>query len=313
MAGSRFGIGAQVIRRHSVASTKRERIPMRRCLAFVFACLALGLALALTAAPRLHAQGASGEKPEVDVALVLAVDISFSMDLDELALQREGYVQALKSREVKDAIAKGAVGKIALIYVEWAGLHAQYVTVPWMIIDSADAADAFAEKLAEAPTRRGRRTSVSGAIDLGMRMLAEAPVSPLKRVIDISGDGPNNEGRPVTEARDDAVRQGVTINGLPVMLKAPGYYDIADLDLYYEDCVIGGIGAFSIPIRSRDQFIEAVRTKILLEVALAPPVLPQLIHKAQMRQPLEARPGQPRSPRVSCAVGERQWRDRFGN
>jgi hypothetical protein len=182
-----------------------------------------------------------------------------------------------------------------------------------MIIDSADAADAFAEKLAEAPTRRGRRTSVSGAIDLGMRMLAEAPASPLKRVIDISGDGPNNEGRPVTEARDDAVRQGVTINGLPVMLKAPGYYDISDLDLYYEDCVIGGIGSFSIPIRAREQFIEAVRTKILLEVALAPPTLPQLIHRAQARQPLEARPGQPRNPRVSCAVGERQWRDRFGN
>jgi hypothetical protein len=291
---------------------------MRRCLAFVFLGLSLGLALllALGGAARLHAQTtapSAGDKPEVDVALVLAVDISFSMDLDELALQREGYVQALKSREVKDAIAKGAVGKIALTYVEWAGLQAQYVTVPWMIIDSADAADAFAEKLAEAPTRRGRRTSVSGAIDLGMRMLAEAPAIPLKRVIDISGDGPNNEGRPVTEARDDAVRQGVTINGLPVMLKAPGYYDIGDLDLYYEDCVIGGVGAFSIPIRAREQFVEAVRTKILLEVALAPPVLPQLIHKAQSRQPLEARQGQPKNPRVSCAVGERQWRDRFGN
>jgi hypothetical protein len=251
-------------------------------------------------------------KPEVDVALVLAVDISFSMDLDELALQREGYVQALKSPEVHQAIAKGAVGRVALTYVEWAGLQAQYVAVPWMIIDGPEAAKAFAEKLAEAPTRRGRRTSVSGAIDFGMRMLEEAPASPLKRVIDISGDGPNNEGRPVTEARDEAVAKGVTINGLPVMLKAPGYYDIADLDLYYEDCVIGGIGAFSIPIRERAQFTEAVRTKILLEIALAPPALPQLIHRAQAGPALNARQGQPGNPRVSCHIGERQWRDRFG-
>ncbi|MGL4727238.1 MAG: DUF1194 domain-containing protein [Bosea sp. (in: a-proteobacteria)] len=278
---------------------------MRRWLAFVSMCLLL-VSTALWVAPAGVSQ-AQTLKPEVDVALVLAVDISFSMDLDELALQREGYVQALKSQVVKDAIAKGAVGKIALTYVEWAGLQAQYVTVPWMIIDSADAADAFAEKLAEAPTRRGRRTSVSGAIDLSMRQLNDVPASPLKRVIDISGDGPNNEGRSVTEARDDAVAKGVTINGLPVMLKAPGYLDIGELDIYYEDCVIGGIGAFSIPIRERVQFVEAVRTKILLEIALAPPALPQLIHRAQAQQ------GQPRKPRVSCAIGERQWRDRFGN
>jgi Protein of unknown function (DUF1194) len=279
---------------------------MRRWLAFVslYLLMVLGTALWLFPAGVTQAQT---PKPEVDVALVLAVDISFSMDLDELALQREGYVQALKSREVKDAIAKGAVGKIALTYVEWAGLHAQFVTVPWMIIDSAEAADAFSEKLAEAPTRRGRRTSISGAIDLGMRQLDDVPASPLKRVIDISGDGPNNEGRPITEARDDAVAKGVTINGLPVLLKSPGYLDIGELDLYYEDCVIGGVGAFSIPVRERAQFVEAVRTKILLEVALAPPALPQLIHKVQARQ------GQPRNPRVSCAIGERQWRDRFGN
>ncbi len=285
---------------------------MRRCLAYVFAALLLVVGLGSPGGRPPAAQTAAVDKPEVDVALVLAVDISFSMDLDELALQREGYVQALKSPEVKAAIAKGAVGKIALAYVEWAGLQAQFVTVPWMIIDSAEAADAFAEKLAEAPTRRGRRTSVSGAIDLGMRMLGEVPASPLKRVIDISGDGPNNEGRPVTEARDEALRQGVTINGLPVMLKAPGYYDVENLDLYYEDCVIGGVGAFSIPIRERAQFVEAVRTKILLEIALAPPRLPQLIHRAQAGQPLQARQGQPGNPRVSCHIGERQWRDRFG-
>jgi Protein of unknown function (DUF1194) len=227
------------------------------------------------------------------------------MDLDELALQRDGYIQALRSPEVKQAIARGAVGRIALSFVEWAGLQAQYVVVPWMIIDSPHSAEAFAEKLAEAPTRRGRRTSVSGAIDLGVRMLAESGVSPLKKVIDISGDGPNNEGRAVTEARADALAKGITINGLPVMLKAPGYYDIADLDMYYEDCVIGGPGAFSIPIRTKPQFAEAVRTKLVLEIASAPVFPAGVTPLVQLAQA--------KTPRVSCLLGERQWRDRMGN
>jgi hypothetical protein len=271
---------------------------------FVNSSLTGVMACVLMAAP-FSQSVAQSAGPEVDVALVLAVDISFSMDLDELALQRDGYIQALRSPEVKQAIAKGAVGKIAITFVEWAGLQAQYVVIPWMIIDSPQSAEAFAEKLAEAPTRRGRRTSVSGAIDLGMKMLAESGVTPLKKVIDISGDGPNNEGRPVTEARADALAKGITINGLPVMLKAPGYYDVADLDIYYEDCVIGGPGAFSIPIRTKAQFVEATRTKLVLEIASAP-VFPfgmtPLVQQAQAK-----------NPRVSCMLGERQWRDRMGN
>ena len=269
---------------------------------FAIGILSAATALFLARMPVSQAQGGG---QEVDVALVLAVDISFSMDLDELALQRDGYIQAMRSPEVKQAIAKGALGRIAVTFVEWAGLQAQYVVIPWMIIDSAETAEAFAEKLAEAPTRRGRRTSVSGAIDLGVKMLAESNVTPLKKVIDISGDGPNNEGRPVTEARADALAKGITINGLPVMLKAPGYYDIAELDIYYEDCVIGGPGAFSIPIRTKAQFSEAVRTKLVLEMALAPvfpPSVTPLVQHAQAK-----------NPRVSCSIGERQWRDRMGN
>ena len=279
---------------------------MRRWFSAGLSLAGLAVAVTLQHLPAAHAQtGSPPTGPEVDVALVLAVDISFSMDLDELALQRDGYVQAIRSSEVKQAIAKGAVGRIAVTFVEWAGLQAQYVVIPWMIIDSPETAEAFAEKLAEAPTRRGRRTSVSGAIDLGVKMLAESRVTPLKKVIDISGDGPNNEGRPVTEARNEALAKGITINGLPVLLKAPGYYDVADLDIYYEDCVIGGPGAFSIPIRTKPQFAEAVRTKLVLEIA-STPEFPSWV------TPL-IQPAQAKNPRVSCMLGERQWRDRMGN
>ena len=280
---------------------------MRRWFAVCCLCAAMVSGLVVVQSPLSYAQTPETNPagPEVDVALVLAVDISFSMDLDELALQRDGYIQAIRSDEVKHAIAKGAVGRIAVTFVEWAGLQAQYVVIPWMIIDNPQSADAFAEKLAEAPTRRGRRTSVSGAIDLGVRMLEQSNVTPLKKVIDISGDGPNNEGRPVTEARADALAKGITINGLPVMLKAPGYYDVADLDVYFEDCVIGGPGSFSIPIRIKPQFAEAVRTKLVLEIAQAPVFPPWVTPLVQ--------PAQARNPRVSCMLGERQWRDRMGN
>lgn len=278
---------------------------MRRWFAVAACLIFASLARGPGSADRALAQSAPAGLPEVDVALVLAVDVSYSMDLDEQALQREGYARAIRSQIVKDAIARGALGRIAITYAEWAGLHVQHVVVPWSIIDGPASADAFAEKLAEAPIQRGRRTSVSGAIDLGVRLLGESGVAAMRRVIDISGDGPNNEGRLVTIARDEALAKGITINGLPVMVKPIGYYDIIDLDIYYEDCVIGGPGAFSIPIRERSQFAEAIRTKLVNEIALAPAETPGsglLIHRAQAKR-----------PRVSCSVGERQWRDRWGN
>ena len=225
-----------------------------------------------------NAQPSAAPPPEeVDVALVLAVDVSYSMDLDELALQ----------------------GKIAVTYFEWAGGHFQYVVRPWKIIDSPAAATAFAEELGEAPTRRGRRTSISGAIDLGVQLLEQANVTTLRRVIDISGDGANNDGRPVTAARDEAGAKGIAINGLPVMLKQAGYFDIDNLDVYYKDCVVTGIGAFVIPIRDKSQFVEATRTKLLREIAAAP--AEATIQKAQATNP------------ATCLAGERQWRERMGN
>ena len=237
---------------------------------------------------------------EVDLALVIAVDISYSMDMEELALQREGFAEAFRSPAVQDAIRRGVLGRIAVAYFEWAGAADQRIVVPWTLIDGANTAGAFAERVAAVPVRRAQRTSISAALDFGVRALAESGFSAGRQVIDVSGDGPNNQGRMVTAARDDAVAAGITVNGLPLMLKQPGYFDIPDLDLYYKGCVIGGPGAFVVPVRERGQLREAIKTKILLEVAGGVPDAP-LVQPAQA----EARP--------NCLVGEAQWRDRMGN
>jgi hypothetical protein len=259
-----------------------------------------GLVLALTLFAWGFAAQAAKAEVEVDVSLVLAVDISFSMDLEEQALQRDGFVKAFRASEVHDAIGRGLIGAIAVTYFEWASANDQYVVIPWTLIDGPTAAMAFADELEARPIRRARRTSISGAIEMGLRLLDESGVVPMREVIDISGDGPNNEGRMVTLARDEAVARGVTINGLPLMLKQPGYLDIHGLDDYFVDCVIGGPGAFVIPVRERDQFPEAIRQKIILEIANLTPEQPS-IHRAQQS-------GEP-----DCLVGERQWRNRRFN
>lgn len=268
-----------------------------------FPRLALVMALSafLLARPAIAPAQTAGVT-EVDVALVLAVDISFSMDLEELALQRAGYVEALRSPEVHKAIANGATGRIGLTFFEWAGVNIQHHLIPWTVIDSPAAAMAFADELEKQPTRRGQRTSVSGAIDFSVKQLDDSPFRALRRVMDISGDGPNNSGRPVTVARDEAVRKGISINGLPIALKRPGYLDISDLDMYYEDCVIGGHGAFVISITDKAQFTQTVKTKLIMEISDAPGAPARLFMHAQAR-----------TPRVSCTIGEEMWRNRMGN
>jgi hypothetical protein len=242
---------------------------------------------------------AEGET-EADLALVLAVDVSRSMDLDEQQLQREGYVEAFRSEAVHLAIEKGVVGRIAVSYVEWSGPNDQKVVIPWTIIDGRTGAIAFADRLATSPIGRVFSTSISGAIDFSIRHLGRSGVEPLRRVIDVSGDGPNNTGRAVTTARDEAVEQGVVINGLPFMVKAPtGFGDIENLDFYYEDCVIGGAGAFSIPIRDRTQIRDATRTKIIREIA-------DLRDDAAAVIPIQNR------PRMNCMIGEQQRRQQWG-
>ena len=240
---------------------------------------------------------------DVDVELILAVDVSYSMDPEEQKLQREGYIEALNSPEILAAIRKGVNGKIAVAYVEWAGASAREIVVDWHVIDGPESAAAFTGKLIEKPVRRLSRTSISSAIDFAVPMFRGNAYRGLKQVIDISGDGSNNQGRPVERARDDALAEGIVINGLPIMLNRPvvGYRDVEPLDHYYADCVIGGPGAFVIPIRERNQFIDAIRTKILLEIALIPDD-PWPIQKAQARE-----------PRVDCMIGEKLWRERWEN
>ncbi|MBU3730964.1 MAG: DUF1194 domain-containing protein [Beijerinckiaceae bacterium] len=240
---------------------------------------------------------------DVDVELVLAVDVSYSMDPEEQKLQREGYIEALNSPEILKAIAKGVNGKIAVAYVEWAGTNSREIVADWHIIDSAESAAVFTRKLVDKPTRRLSRTSISGVIDFAVPMFASNNMRGLKQVIDISGDGSNNQGRPVERARDDALAQGIVINGLPIMLNRPvvGYRDVEPLDHYYADCVVGGPGSFVIPIREREQFVEAIRTKILLEIASIPDD-PLPIQKAQLK-----------TPRVDCMIGEKLWRERWEN
>ncbi|MBC7576703.1 DUF1194 domain-containing protein [Tardiphaga sp.] len=240
--------------------------------------------------------------PVVDVELVLAVDVSYSMDMEELAIQREGYAQAIVSKEFLAALKTGPTGKIAVTYFEWAASTDQKVIIPWRVIDGPESADAVAAEIMKTPIRRASRTSISGAIYFAMPLFEENALHGLRRVIDISGDGPNNNGAPVTLARDEAVSKGIVINGLPIMAKEPSYstMDIENLDWYYEDCVVGGPGSFVVTIKERDKFKEAIRTKLVMEVAGLVPE-PRAIPVAG-----------PRESRVNCMIGEKIWQDRWG-
>ena len=230
--------------------------------------------------------------PSVDVELVLAVDVSYSMDMDELAIQREGYAQAIVSKEFLQALKSGPHGKVSVTYFEWAASTDQKIIIPWRVIDGPETADAVANEIMKTPIRRASRTSISGAINFAMPLFDENPHRGLRRVIDISGDGPNNNGGPVVAARDAALEKGVIINGLPIMVKEPSYstMDIDNLDFYYEDCVIGGPGSFVVTIKDREKFKEAIRTKLLLEIAGRTPERPIV-------------PVAGKEPRVNCMIG----------
>jgi hypothetical protein len=238
---------------------------------------------------------------EVDVELIFAIDISYSMDYDELKLQREGYVQALTSQEFLSALKQGTNGKVAVTLVEWAGENDQRIVTPWRLIDGPASAQAVSAEMAAAPVRRAFRTSISGALLFSAPLFDRNGFRGIRRVIDVSGDGTNNQGPLVALTRDDVVARGIVINGLPIMLKEPqpGSIDIKDLDIYYEDCVIGGPGAFVVPIREREKFKEAIRTKMVLDIA---------------RHDGEARviPAASRAPRISCTIGEQMWQNRWG-
>jgi hypothetical protein len=214
---------------------------------------------------------AAAELP-VDLELVLAVDVSGSMDRDEQALQRRGYVEAFLHPEVAAAVRSGPYSRIAVTYVEWGGASAQAVTLPWTLIEDGATAEDFATGLAEAPPSRFRGTSISGALAFVAPMFASNGYEGLRRVIDVSGDGPNNVGPPVEPVRDAVVAAGIVINGLPVQIDAPLHLAVGGTELaaYYRDCVIGGPGAFVLPVTEEDQLLEAIRRKLVLEIAGLP-------------------------------------------
>jgi hypothetical protein len=234
----------------------------------------------------------------VDLELILAVDVSRSMDFDEQELQRDGYVAALTHPEVVAAITQGRHGRIALSYVEWAGPETQYKVVDWRVIDGPASAGAFAAALAQAPIQRLRGTSISHGLAFVAPQFDNNGYEARRRVIDVSGDGPNNMGIPIEVAREPIISAGITINGLPIMIKrAAGFASIDNLDVYYEDCVIGGFGAFLVVVRSADQFAEAIRRKLVLEIAgRAPQVIPAAATAS--------------GKRIDCLIGEKlreQW------
>ncbi len=244
------------------------------------------------------ATGSLADEP-VDLELVLAVDVSRSIDEGEATLQRGGYIRAFREPEVIRAIQHGILGRIAVTYVEWAGVGHWRRRAEWTLIDGPESAGAFLAKLEENPPTVALRTSISGAIEFGLRQFGDNGFEGTRRTIDVSGDGPNNDGVLVTTARDLAVAAGVTINGLPIMDAGGGaysWYNIPDLDLYYENCVIGGPGAFIVTADGFANFAEAVRRKLILEIAgRGPPDPPRLV-MAQARTETRIPP--------PCDIGE---------
>lgn len=222
---------------------------------------------ALAGMPRARAAG-----DPVDVLLVLAVDVSRSVDEDEARLQREGYRAAVSDPAVVEAIRGGMIGAVGIAYVEWAGAEYQRLVLPWQRIANAADAQGWSERLAEAPRASLSWTSISGAIDFSRRVMAEAPFEGTRKVIDVSGDGVNNSGGPVEAARDRAVAEGITINGLPIVNDRPtfGRMPPVPLDEYYRDSVVGGTGAFVIVAEDFNSFGAAVKRKLIREIAALP-------------------------------------------
>jgi hypothetical protein len=266
--------------------------------------------------------GAVGAAPiTVDLELVLAVDVSRSVDREEAVLQRTGYISAFRNASVIDAISHGPLGRIAVVYFEWGGYGNTNLVIDWILIKDKQTAEKFAHMLQKEPRLVGRRTSISGALDIGAALLASNKFSGKRRVIDISGDGANNSGDLVDLARDRTVAKGITINGLPILNQREGPSgrpQVAALDLYYRDCVIGGPGAFHIVARDFRDFSRAVLRKLILEIADARPATAPSRNQTRSRR-WPGRRGNPHLIRVAggrkappCYIGEQRWRQRRG-
>ena len=257
--------------------------------------------------------------------------MSWSVDRVEAKLQRDGYIAAFTDPQVIEAIESGFIGRIAVLYFEWAGMGHNRIVLDWTEIGDAASAKAFAARLAGRPFESGYRTSISEAIDFAVPQFEANGFDGKRKVIDISGDGANNYGRPVTQARDDAVAAGITINGLPILGDDGNQYDrswVPNLDLYFENCVVGGRGSFVIAANDFTNFAGAIRQKLVLEIAdrgPAPEAAP-IRHAGDVPAGFRgmAVPADDGRPRVlaqsrieerqapPCDIGERRWMYRYG-
>ena|ERR1700760_1321071 len=241
---------------------------MRRLARCLFACLALIVAVSASTAR-------AAEK--VDLLLVLAADVSRSVDAPKFQLQREGYAAAISNRQVLDAIRSGRNGRIAVMFLEWSGFGNQQVVIDWTLIDGPQAAHAFGDRLLEAPRSFADRTSISGGIDAAVAQLKSAPFDAERQTIDVSGDGTNNAGRDVTGARDAALALGITINGLVILSDNPLPWNPehtnppGGLANYYRDNVTGGPGSFVMEAKDFKSFGDAIVKKMIAEIAEALP------------------------------------------
>ena len=250
----------------------------------------------------------------VDLELVLAVDVSGSVDDEEADLQRAGTVAALTDGRVIRVIEAGRRGRIAVAYVEWAGDPIQRLVVDWSVIDGVASAADFARRLAEAPLSVEMWTSLSGVMRFAHDLFRLSPHRGRRRVLDISGDGPNNDGALVTGARRAMVKAGITINGLPIINGRPSRYGtppLEHLDWYYEDCVIGGPAAFIVIANTYRDFGRAIRRKLILEIAGLTPERRSPERPARLIRVAERRA--PERFDMPCNVGEivRESRDEF--
>ena len=255
---------------------------------------------------------------EIDLALALAIDVSGSVDVEEGRLQRDGYVKAFRDPAIRRAILGGYHGRIAVSYYEWSDAWRQNMVIDWTLLDSEQAIADFTHKLDTMPISRMMRTSITGAIRYSIPLFERLRWAPERRVLDISGDGSNNDGGLVTEARDDAIDKGISINGLPIFNDRPnptGFPNDPDLDRYYEGCVIGGPRSFVIVANDFVNFGEAIRKKLLQEIADVTPEpragrqFAQSRDSAMARDPNAPGPGGHRRYELGCDIGEKRTRD----
>jgi hypothetical protein len=287
-----------------------------------FAAASVGLALFCVAVAVPIVRSAPAGPQAVDLELVLATDNSQSIDPSEARLQRQGVAAAFRHPEIVRAIQSGSLGRIAVAYLDWSSVPYTRLTLDWRIIRDKASADAFADALLKAPPAFGQGTAIGEALALAAQLIELNNIQGTQRTIDVSGDGPNNRGRPVYAVRDEIVAKGITVNGLPVVSTGDygqgewgNYY--GDLENYYRNCVIGGPRSFALPAKGFEEFAAAIRHKLVLEISDAQPApanVPAIVKvAANSPAPIPQRPpaATGRGGAENCGGGGRQRGFRF--